>query len=93
MARVKATVTLDRDKVEEARGLVGGRSMSDVIDVALDRLIRSERLRRDVSAYTRQPLDEQELGVADLPVSFDLGDDDVDYDSLYGGALPEEPSP
>lgn len=90
---MKATVTLDRDKVEEARILVGGRSMSDVIDVALDRLIRSERLRRDVSAYTRRPLDEQELGVADLPVSFDLGDDDVDYDSLYGGGPTEEPSP
>lgn len=90
---MKATVTLDRDKVEEARVLVGGRSMSDVIDVALDRLIRSERLRRDVSAYARHPLDEQELDVADLPVRFDLADDDVDYDRLYGDTVPGEPPP
>ncbi len=39
MARQKATVTLDRDKVEQARALIGGRSMSEVIDVALGRLI------------------------------------------------------
>ena len=86
MARQKATVTLDRDKVEEARVLIGGRSMSEVIDVALDRLIRTERLRRDVEAYTHQPQDRAELGIADLAVSFDLDDDEVDYDALYGGS-------
>lgn len=86
MARQKATVTLDRDKVEEARVLIGGQSMSEVIDVALDRLIRTERLRRDVEAYTRRPQDRAELGVADLAVTFDLDDDEVDYDALYGGS-------
>ena len=86
MARQKATVTLDRDKVEEARLLIGGQSMSEVIDVALDRLIRTERLRRDVEAYTRHPQDRAELGVADLAVTFDLDDDEVDYDALYGGS-------
>ena len=84
MARQKVTVTLDRDKVEEARILIGGRSMSEVLDVALDRLIRSERLRRDVEACTRHPQDQAELGLADLAVTFDLDDDDVDYDALYG---------
>jgi hypothetical protein len=59
-------------------------NMSDVIDVALDRLIRSEELRRDVAAYARQPLDQQELAIADIPVEFDLDDADVDYDALYG---------
>ena len=58
--------------------------MSDVIDIALDRLIRSEELRHDVAAYIRQPLDEDELAFADLPVELDLDDDDVDYDALYG---------
>lgn len=84
MAREKATVTLDRGKVEEARLLIGGQSMSEVIDVALDRLIRTERLRRDVEAYTRHPQDPAALGVADLAVTFDLDDDEVDYDALYG---------
>lgn len=86
MARQKATVTLDRDKVEEARALIGGQSMSEVIDVALDRLIRTERLRRDVEAYTRQPQDLAELAIADLEVTFDLDDAEVDYDALYGNS-------
>jgi hypothetical protein len=86
MEKQKATVTLDRAKVEEARVLIGGRSMSEVIDVALDRLIRTERLRRDIEAYTHHPQDQAELRVADLDVTFDLDDDDVDYDALYGGS-------
>ncbi len=77
-------MTLDRDKVEQARALIGGRSMSEVIDVALGRLIRAERLRRDVEAYASQPLTEDELALVDLQPSLDLGDDDVDYDALYG---------
>ena len=86
MARQKATVTLDRDKVEEARVLIGGQSMSEVIDVALDRLIRTERLRRDVEAYTRHPQGQEELGVADMAVTLDLDDDEIDYDAIYGGS-------
>ena len=84
MARSKATITLDREKLARAASLVGREGMSDVIDIALDRLIRSEELRHDVAAYIRQPLDEDELAFADLPVELDLDDDDVDYDALYG---------
>ncbi len=61
--------------------------MSEIIDIALDRLIRTEELRRDIAAYARQPLDEQELALADLPLEFDLGDADVDYEELYGKPL------
>jgi hypothetical protein len=84
MAKGKATVTLDREKVNEAKTLTGTQSMSGVIDLALDRLIRAERLRRDVVAYTGQPWSEAELWFADLPVELDLGDAEVDYDELYG---------
>jgi hypothetical protein len=84
MARNKATITLDREKAARAAALVGGASMSDVIDIALDRLIRAEELRRDIAAYTQQPLDEDEIALGDLAVAFDLGDADVDYDTLYG---------
>lgn len=77
-------MTLDRDKLEEARALVGAGSMSTTIDIALDRLIRTERLRRDIEAYVERPLTDDELTIADLPVELDLGDDDVDYDALYG---------
>jgi hypothetical protein len=83
MTKSKATITLDRSKVAKAASLVGGRTMSDVVDQALDRLIRSEELRRDIAAYMEGPLDDAELAVADLPVQFDLADDGVDYESLY----------
>lgn len=59
--------------------------MSGVIDLALDRVIRAEELRRDIAAYARSAVDEDELAIADLPVEFDLGDDDIDYDAIYGG--------
>jgi hypothetical protein len=84
MARNKATIMLDREKAARAAALVGQASMSDIIDIALDRLIWTEELRRDVAAYARQPLDEAELALANLPLELDLGDDDVDYDALYG---------
>ncbi len=86
MAKEKATVSLDREKVEEARTLVSGRSMSEVIDLALDRLIRAERLRHDVAAYTGHPPDHGDQAIGDLPVVLDLDDDDVDYDAWYGEA-------
>jgi hypothetical protein len=84
MAKTKATVVLDRDKVEEAQTLIGTTSMSATIDVALDRLVRAERLRRDVEAYTATPPTDDEIALGDLPVRLDLGDDDVDYEALYG---------
>jgi hypothetical protein len=84
MARSKATITLDRDKAAKAASLIGSPSISDVIDVALERLIRAEQLRHDLTAYRQQPLTEKELAIADLSVEFDLADADVDYDALYG---------
>lgn len=84
MAREKATITVDREKVATARALLRAKSISETIDTALDRLIRAEQLRRDVAAYTGKPLTDDELAVADLPVELDLDDDDVDYDAIYG---------
>jgi len=52
--------------------------------MALDRLIRAEQLRPDLAAYAQQPPDDYELAIADLPVDFDLADEDVDYEALYG---------
>jgi len=81
MAKAKVTITLDRSKAESARSLVGATSTSEVIDIALDRLIRVERLRRDVRAYRRVPLAhaEQELALLDAP---DL-DDPTDWELVY----------
>jgi hypothetical protein len=86
MARSKATINLDREKARKAAALVGGRSLSEVIDVALERLIRAEQLRHDLAAYARLPLTDMELAIADLTVEFDLADEDIDYEAIYGKA-------
>jgi len=87
MAREKATVTLDRAKVRSAMTLIGGASMSEVIDVALDRLIHVERLRHDIAAYSKHPPSADEIALTEMSLRLDLGDDDVDYEALYGTGL------
>ncbi len=84
MAREKATVTLDREKVRHAMSLTGERTMSEVIDMALDRLIHDEQLRSDIAAYRRMPPTAEERALGNLPVKLDLGDDEVDYEAFYG---------
>jgi hypothetical protein len=82
MARDKVTITLDRGKAEVARGLVGASSTSEVIDLALSRLIFAERLRQDVEAYQRLPQTSDELALASQAASDGLNDD-VDWVELY----------
>jgi hypothetical protein len=93
MAREKVTITLDRSKAESARALVGAASTSEVVDIALDRLIRAERLRRDVAAYRRIPPTGAEAELALLD-TVDL-DDPTDWEALYaergGGGRGEAP--
>jgi hypothetical protein len=82
MARDKATITLDRAKAAAARDLLGVGSTSEVIDVALDRLIRSERLRADIAAYRRQPPTQDEIDLASVGDIRGIGDD-TDWEALY----------
>ena len=82
MARSKVTITLNRAKAELARGLVGASSTSDVIDLALQRLIVAARLRQDVEAYQRIPQTSDEVALADQSPIGALGDD-VDWAALY----------
>jgi hypothetical protein len=82
MAKEKVTVTLDRAKVEVARGLVGATSTSEVLDIALDRLVRSERLRHDIEAYRRLPPTQQESALAEFAEETGLHDD-TDWEALY----------
>lgn len=63
MAREKATITVDRDELAEARELLGAPSASAAVDVALlsvaidtlSALVRRLRLRADLMAYARTP--------------------------------------
>lgn len=82
MAKQKVTITLDRAKADEARSLVGSASTSEVIDVALDRLIRAERLRNDITAYRDLPPSDMDVVLALLADSSGLADD-TDWEALY----------
>jgi hypothetical protein len=82
MAKGKATITLDRSKAEEARSLVGAGSTSEVIERALDLLIRVERLRRDITAYRRVPPTDAEIEIAVLADTAGVADD-TDWEALY----------
>ena len=87
MAKDKVTITLDRAKAAVARELVGVDSTSEVIDLALDRLVRAERLRADIAAYRRMPPTQSEVDLALLADTSGLADD-TDWEALYA----DEPS-
>lgn len=82
MAKEKATITLDRAKAAEARSLTGATSTSQVVDLALDRLIRAERLHNDIEAYRTVPPTGAELEVGRLAATGALADD-TDWEALY----------
>ena len=64
---------------------MAAKSTSDAIDIALDRLIRAERIRRDVEAYKAIPQTAEEIALSDMePVPLD--DNDIDWDALYADA-------
>jgi hypothetical protein len=83
MAKQKTTITVERRKVDEARRLTGAPSTSAAIDLALDRLIRTERLRRDVAAYTGTPPTEDEIALGSITPSWTDLADETDWDALY----------
>jgi len=82
MAKDKVTITLDRAKAAAARALVGVDSTSEVIDLALDRLVRAERLRADITAYRRVPPTQAEVDLASLADTTGLADG-TDWEALY----------
>lgn len=83
MAKEKATITVDRAKLSEARAVLGVSTASAAIDVALSELIRRYRLLHDVRAYTRMPAtaDDAALDLVE-PDWSDLADD-TDWDAEW----------
>ena len=80
MAKRKATITLDDEKLDQAREIVGGDSVSGTIDKALARIVRDARNRRDAQAYVTTPLTDDELSLRSYSARRhrDLADDGVD---------------
>jgi len=83
MTKQRATITVERAKVDEVRRLTGAASTSAAIEVALDRLIRAERLRGDVTAYTGSPPTDAEIALATTTPQWDDLADETDWDGLY----------
>jgi len=76
MAKEKATITIDRAKLAEARALLGAGSASAAVDIAITEVIRRGRLRRDVEAYTASPPTAEEVALGQVrPDWADLADD------------------
>ena len=86
MAKEKATITVDRAKLAEARAILGVSSASAAIDLALSDVIRRARLRRDLEAYAKTPPTDAEIATGEAqPGWADLADD-TDWDAEWPDA-------
>ncbi|MCL5445753.1 MAG: type II toxin-antitoxin system VapB family antitoxin [Actinobacteria bacterium] len=83
MAREKATITVDREKLSEARAMLGAPSASAAIDVALSELIRRRRLRNDLKAYAGTPPTAEEAALGVSSPDWDDLADDTDWDAEW----------
>lgn len=84
MAKDKVSVTLDASKVRHARELVGADSVSELLDLALSRLIEEELERRHVDGYVRRPPAADEMAWSQAPRDPAGIADDTDWAGLYG---------
>ena len=81
MPKSKLSVTLDPETLNRARALVDVSSVSELLDIALERLIRTEQERQHVAGYVLTPPDHDLEEFARTPR--DAIVDDVDWAALY----------
>lgn len=84
MAKTKVSVTLDPIKLAQARSLLGTPTVSELLAVALDRLIADELDRRHVAGYRKSPPGDDEDSLADAARDATDVADDIDWAALYG---------
>ncbi|MDQ2826470.1 MAG: hypothetical protein M3Y04_05885 [Actinomycetota bacterium] len=84
MAKTKSSVTLDPAKVTQARELLGTATLSELLDLALDRLIVGELERRHAAGYLLHPPDRDDDAWAEAARDPGAVADDVDWAGLYG---------
>jgi hypothetical protein len=84
MAKSKMSVTLDAGKVDRAQSFVRAASVSELLDVALERLIEDELERQHVDGYVRIPVG-AELDEWAANRREPTADDDIDWAALYDG--------
>jgi Arc/MetJ family transcription regulator len=85
MTKRKTSITVDPDKAERAGQLIGSSNFSETVDRALDALIREERARRDLEAYTETPEIDDERAL--VPSRLTGVDDDTEWTQLYRDLL------
>ncbi len=83
MAKTKISVSLNPATLAQAQALVASGSVSDLLDVALHRLIDDELVRQHVAGYEKLPVGAEFSGLANT-VRVRESDDDVDWAALYG---------
>ncbi len=83
MTKLKTSVTVDPAKVEAVRRITGAGSTSAAIDAAMSEMIALHRIRHDVLAYRRIPLDVDEVALAHVTPDWSDLADDTDWAALY----------
>lgn len=83
MAKDKATITVDREKLAAARAVLGASSASAAIDVALSEVIRRAHIRNDIGAYRRIPPTEDEAALSHAHPDWDDLADETDWDAEW----------
>lgn len=84
MTKAKLSVTLDPEKLNTARELIGTRTVSETLAASLDRLIEIELDRLHVQGYRRHappPGDDAWTELERDPTDYA---DDTDWAELYG---------
>lgn len=82
MARTRISTTVDSERLDRARQIVGGRD-SELLDRALAELVEHDEARREAAALTEAPYDDDD--------ELRTGPPDIDWDAElpYEGAIPD----
>ena len=83
VAKTKISVSLDPGTLSQAQALVASGSVSELLDVALHRLIHEELERQHVAGYEKLPVGGEFSGLSNT-IRVREVDDDVDWAALYG---------
>jgi hypothetical protein len=81
VVKERVTIAVDREKLAEARVMLGAPSASATVDIALTQPIRRRRLCADLGAYTRTPPTSEEIALGIASPDWDDLADDTDWES------------
>ncbi len=83
MSKTKISVSLDPGTLAQAQALTTSASVSELLDVALKRLIKEELERQHVAGYEKMPVGDEFASWANMD-RIPESDNEVDWAALYG---------